>query len=242
MAGLSEENKLKLKLVLSEVDGKGLRWPKTEEWQGDAGKKKKMQEIYAFLTAREFDVTETVVGLLDKFDREPWAIKAEKDAAVAEEAAEDAAEAKAEAAEAAAAEEKPKKKRAPKKKAEADVDDGEEEDIEHDDGGSPKPKKKRAKKESDSPKKSETFVCEENRGFGAAMLELAGLYYKAGEGMKGGVFSRAAKVIREHPEPLLSGKQAMKEKGIGKGIGGFIDEFLEKGYVDKLEKMRAGEA
>ena len=228
MAGISDDNKLKMKMVVSELDAKGIRWPKTEEWQDDAGKRKKMQEIFSFLTGRDFDVQETVVGLLDKFGQEAWAVKAEKEAAAAEEEADEE-------------EEKPKKKRAPKKKAEED-DEDKDEDIEHDGSGSPKPKKKKAKKVSESPKKSETFVCEENRGFGAALLELAGLYYKAGEGMKGGVFSRAAKVMREHPEPILSGKQAMKEKGIGKGIGCFIDEYLEKGFVDKLEKMRAGEA
>jgi len=233
MAGISDENKLKMRMVLSELDAKGLRWPKTEEWQDDAGKRKKMQEIYAFLTGRDFDVNETVMGLIDKFGQEVWAVKAEKEAAAAKDAAEEAAAEEEEEAQ------KPKK-RAPEKKAEDDDKDLDE-DAEHDITGSPKPKKKRAKKVSESPKMTETFVCEENRGFGAALLELAGLYYKAGENMKGGVFSKAAKVIREHPEPILSGKQAMKEKGIGKGIGGFIDEYLEKGYVDKLEKMRAGE-
>ncbi len=231
MSGVSEENKAKIKTVLSEAETLKLRWPKTEEWQGDNGKKKKMQEIYSFLTARDFNVQEAINGLIDKFGQEQ---KVEKVSSNSQESYVEKSEVKDEEG---INEKKPKKKRESKKKNDSEEDG--DEDIEDGDS-SPKPKKK-VKKESTSPKKTETYAVESNRGIGEVLLEMASLYYKAGEGMKGGVFSRGAKVIREVTYAISTGKEAMKEKGIGKGIGAIIDEFLAKGFVEKLEKMRAGE-
>lgn len=55
-----------------------------------------------------------------------------------------------------------------------------------------------------------------------------------------GVFSKAAKAIRESSLHITSAKTAMSLKGIGKGIAGYIEEFLETGQIKKLEEMRAG--
>jgi DNA polymerase/3'-5' exonuclease PolX len=54
-----------------------------------------------------------------------------------------------------------------------------------------------------------------------------------------GVFSKAAKAIRECETVISSGKEAMKLKGIGKGIAGYIDEYLTTGAINKLEELRA---
>ena len=45
MASLTDEQKGHLKSVLSNINERGVNWPKTEEWQGDSGKRKKFQEV-----------------------------------------------------------------------------------------------------------------------------------------------------------------------------------------------------
>jgi len=90
-------------------------------------------------------------------------------------------------------------------------------------------------------KKSETYVNEENRGVGSAILEIAGFYYKAGEGLKGGAFSKAAKALRETPAAPRTKKEAMTLKlpGVGKSTAEKIEEFYTTGKIQKLEEMRA---
>lgn len=92
-------------------------------------------------------------------------------------------------------------------------------------------------------KKSETYVCEENEGIGAALLEIGKFYFKQKELMKGGVYSKAAKAVRECTYVITSGKQVSKAKdtklaGVGKGVGDLIDEFLTTGKMAKLETLR----
>lgn len=57
-----------------------------------------------------------------------------------------------------------------------------------------------------------------------------------------GVFSKAAKAIRECDTAIGSKKEAMGLKGVGKGIAGYIEEFLNSGKIEKLEELRAGTA
>ena len=57
-----------------------------------------------------------------------------------------------------------------------------------------------------------------------------------------GVFSKAAKAIRECEAVISCKKDAMALKGVGKGIAGYIEEMLEKGTIIKLEELRAGTA
>ena len=57
-----------------------------------------------------------------------------------------------------------------------------------------------------------------------------------------GVFSKAAKAIRECNDVISCKKDAMALKGVGKGIAGYIEEMLETGKIIKLEELRAGMA
>ena len=68
------------------------------------------------------------------------------------------------------------------KKRKADEEEEEEEDEEGDEeGGDGKPKKTKKAKA----KKTETVVVEENRGLAEAIAEIASIYFKNGERMKG---------------------------------------------------------
>jgi len=124
-----------------------------------------------------------------------------------------------------------KKKTNKKKRAEDEEDDGEEGAAE---GGSPK-----------KVKKTETVAVEENRDLAYAIKEMADWCFKAGDPRKGGVYSKAAKAIREATYHITSGKQTLKGSyklpGVGKGIAEYIEEFINSGTIVKLEKLRAGE-
>ena len=91
-------------------------------------------------------------------------------------------------------------------------------------------------------KKSETFVVEENRGVGEAIYEMASIYFKNKDARKGGVFSKAAKAIRECDFHISDMKSAMSLPGVGKGIASYMQEFFDSGTITKLEEMRAGMA
>ena len=88
-------------------------------------------------------------------------------------------------------------------------------------------------------KKKNIFVVEENRDFGSQLQEISDLYYKAGEARKGGTFSKGAKAFRE--THITTTKEAMALPGVGKGMAAYLSEFQEKGFIERLEKMRAGE-
>jgi DNA polymerase/3'-5' exonuclease PolX len=51
-------------------------------------------------------------------------------------------------------------------------------------------------------------------------------------------YRKAAEIIRELDYEVLSGEDAMKLPGIGKGIAKKIDEFLQTGEIARLEKLR----
>lgn len=57
-----------------------------------------------------------------------------------------------------------------------------------------------------------------------------------------GVFSKAAKAIRECDFVITDKKGAMKLPGVGKGIAGYIEELLDMGSIKHLEELRAGTA
>ena len=80
-------------------------------------------------------------------------------------------------------------------------------------------------------------VCEENRPIAIAIQEIAGIYFKNGDARKGGVFSKAAKAIRECDTELKNSKEAQKLKGVGKGIAGYIEEYINTGCIGKLEEL-----
>jgi DNA polymerase/3'-5' exonuclease PolX len=56
------------------------------------------------------------------------------------------------------------------------------------------------------------------------------------------VFSKGAKAIRECEEEIKDKKDAMKLKGVGKGIATYIEELITTGSIQKLEELRAGTA
>ena len=91
-------------------------------------------------------------------------------------------------------------------------------------------------------KKTEVVAVESNRPVATAIAEMSSIYFKNGDARKGGVFSKAAKAIRECDMALKNKKDCMKLKGIGKGIAGYIEELLENGSIEKLEHLRAGTA
>jgi len=90
--------------------------------------------------------------------------------------------------------------------------------------------------------KSDIVACEENRIIATTIKEMADIYFKNKDARKGGVFSKAAKAIRECEEAIKDKKVAMKLKGVGKGIAGYIEELLQNGSIAKLEELRAGTA
>jgi hypothetical protein len=129
-------------------------------------------------------------------------------------------------------EEKPKKKR--KAEDEEEAADGKE----HEDGDEEGEKKKKPK----APPKTSIVAEERNRKAAEALHEMASGYFKNGDPRKGGVFSKAAKALRECETYVSNKKEAMALKGIGKGIAGYIEELLETGSIQKLEEIRAGTA
>lgn len=258
--GLSDEDKEKIISVMDTLSQSGIRWPKTEDWQDETGgKKKKAAEIFSVLRARNYDQEATVAALLEKFGQEP-SEKAKSSGNIEKDADGDKGGVSDDSS--------PVKRKRDGETTEVNVDrelynslgiKDLKKELEKLGGSSADCFEKGdlvnkivemihknaatedSKLKSKKSKKSETYVVEENREFGEVLMECAGLYFKAGEAFKGGLYSKAAKVVRECEEYLDTGKRAMREKGIGKGIGGLLDELKEKGFVEKLEKMRAGD-
>jgi hypothetical protein len=52
-------------------------------------------------------------------------------------------------------------------------------------------------------------------------------------------YRKALKSLKEYPEPLFSGKQAQQIKGIGKFIGGLLDEFIQNPSAEAREHALA---
>ncbi|DBA02432.1 TPA: hypothetical protein N0F65_008646 [Lagenidium giganteum] len=110
------------------------------------------------------------------------------------------------------------------KKVKAEDGDEEEDDV---------PKKPKAKSKP-------VATCEENQAMADIFAELSGFEFKRGERFKGGTWSKVAKAIRDAEAPIITGKDAMKLKGVGKSSASMIDEFLETGTLAKVEEFRAG--
>lgn len=202
------------------------------------------QECGAVLIATkdggEFREDVALQTLIEKFDIDSVAVAAAAAAAAAAEGSESAATAAADVAES-------KKKKAGKKRPAAEADDEEESE-----GKATKSKAKKSGSNSSGSDgadesatkklKTEKYECEENRSVGDAILEMGKMYFKAGDNRKGGVFSKAAKAIREAASPIVTQKEAMALTGVGKGIASYIVEFHESGgVIEKLEQLRAGQ-
>ena len=199
---------------------KMVRWPKT--WDNEEeGKKSKMKAAFELMMSSKdaegkFDIELTVEKLIAKFGaiEEPGQKR----------------KAEAEAADV---------------KAEEDGADDEEDGGEDEDGKKKKKKPKKSKKTPEDKKLSNIYANEENRAFGDQILkEFTSFYFASsdpGEKRKGGVFAKAAKAFREAETPVTNKKEAMALPGVGKGIAAYLEEFKEKGFCEKLEKLRAGD-
>ena len=121
------------------------------------------------------------------------------------------------------------------KKRKKNLDDKNENDDDKDEGDKSdtdgKPKKLT---------KTQIFVNYDNQPVHDQLLEMSRYYFAQKEMMKGSVYTKACEAIRGHEEHLTNAKQAVKLKGIGKGIGAYIEEFATSGMIVKLEEMRAG--
>ena len=118
-----------------------------------------------------------------------------------------------------------------RKNDKVDDDDDDAKDEDNEDG--------KSKKEKKTPK-TQIFKNYGNQGLHDQLLEMSRYYFSQKEPMKGGVYAKACAAIREHDEVLTNAKQAVKLKGIGKGIAAYIEEYVTTGMIVKLEEMRAG--
>ena len=60
----------------------------------------------------------------------------------------------------------------------------------------------------------------------------------ANNAFKANAYRKAATIISKHPTKLTSGQEAMKLPGVGKQIGLKLDEFLQSGSLQKLDKIK----
>ncbi|XP_021925589.1 DNA polymerase beta isoform X2 [Zootermopsis nevadensis] len=76
-------------------------------------------------------------------------------------------------------------------------------------------------------------------GFGVAAFELANYERNVnGNIYKYNAYRNAAVVLAAHPTRIQSGEEARKLNGVGEKISKKIDEFLQTGKLQKLEKIR----
>ena len=77
-----------------------------------------------------------------------------------------------------------------------------------------------------------------NHGPGWCLLKETSFAFRERDEVRGGAYNKAAAALRMHSVVITSGKEAKKLDGIGKSIAGTIDEFLDKGTVQKLEDYK----
>ena len=70
------------------------------------------------------------------------------------------------------------------------------------------------------------------------LKELSSFAFRERDEVRGGAYNKAAAALRMHSVVITSGKEAKKLDGIGKSIARTIDEFLDKGTVQKLEDYK----
>lgn len=79
---------------------------------------------------------------------------------------------------------------------------------------------------------------ESNREIINVIKEISVMYFKNKETMKGGAYSNAATALRRCETPITNKQEALAVKGVGKTAAGFIEEFLETGIIDYIERLR----
>lgn len=81
-------------------------------------------------------------------------------------------------------------------------------------------------------------ACEANRGLVEAFIEIADYEFKMKDTTRGISARKTAAAIANATTAITDGKSAMKLENVGKTSGGRIDEFLETGTMEKLERIR----
>lgn len=81
-----------------------------------------------------------------------------------------------------------------------------------------------------------------NKEFCDFLMELANYEKNVNRQMhKYNAYRKAAGVLAKHPNKITSGKEAKALEGIGEKIAKKIDEFIQTGKLEKLEKIRASD-
>ncbi|KAK7111393.1 hypothetical protein V1264_011031 [Littorina saxatilis] len=81
-----------------------------------------------------------------------------------------------------------------------------------------------------------------NADFSDFLMELATYEKNVNRAMhKYNAYRKAAGIIAKHPTQIMSGDQAKKLDGVGDKIAKKIDEFIQTGKLQKLEKIRAND-
>jgi len=89
-------------------------------------------------------------------------------------------------------------------------------------------------------KKKPDISLATNRAIAKLLRELAANASNVGQDQyRSMAYRRAATTLSNHPTPIASGEEARKLYGIGKSIGAKIDEYLQSGKIQAVEKIRA---
>lgn len=81
---------------------------------------------------------------------------------------------------------------------------------------------------------------EKNRPLADALYELADFVLHGDAIQKGLSYQKAAKSVREAKQPITSKDVALKLTGVGKSVGGKIEEYVKEGKIQVLEEYRSG--
>ncbi|TFJ80942.1 hypothetical protein NSK_007585 [Nannochloropsis salina CCMP1776] len=101
------------------------------------------------------------------------------------------------------------------------------------------PPTKRHTKAGDMSERSKV-TNEKNRPLADALYELADFVLHGDAIQKGLSYQKAAKSVREAKQPITSKDVALKLTGVGKSVGGKIEEYVKEGKIQVLEEYRSG--
>lgn len=91
-------------------------------------------------------------------------------------------------------------------------------------------------------KRKDPTQANPNKEFCDFLMELANYEKNVNRQMhKFNAYRKAAGVLAKHPQKITSGKEAKELEGIGEKIAKKIDEFIQTGKLEKLEKIRASD-
>jgi len=103
------------------------------------------------------------------------------------------------------------------------------------------PTKRKAEDGGESAEKKSKADGGTNEELAALFKELSAFEFKNKQKWEGRAYQKVADVLSQQPEKITSGSEAKKLQDIGKESAKKIDQFLETGKIDRLEKYRRGE-